>query len=385
MNEKEQLFYIHKKNLSQIANICIDNININKILNDKISLILKTINENKKLIEKYLKLLLLPKNNLVKIIKSDFKLKNKEIQNCNLNLIKFNQNLKIKKLQLLDIITEKSNEKQEYENLLEQQFIIKNALIKKDNYINKFYNDLNYLITYPLFIEKKREYYLKDIILDNDMKDILIYYQNILTKKSKKFNKIHNEIISLENTIKNLKIEKKNINLNINTEEINSTENNIITTTINNLTNFNINDDNYNYSEQFSNDDNNSELNEINFEDNNFLFNSLNNKINIPKIDLKQIDFNKKKYLEEIMLSRDLNSNEDYIFIKNKIKLLKRKIKKYKIKIKIKQEKLRKYEEKIFDMKNFLIINEKNYIKEINKIKKNGYKSERYDLYPIIE
>ena len=59
MNEKEQLFYIHKKNLSQIANICIDNININKILNDKISLILKTINENKKLIEKYLKLLLL--------------------------------------------------------------------------------------------------------------------------------------------------------------------------------------------------------------------------------------------------------------------------------------------------------------------------------------
>jgi hypothetical protein len=217
------------------------------------------------------------------------------------------------------------------------------------------------------------------------MKDILIYYQNILTKKSKKFNKIHNEIISLENTIKNLKIEKKNINLNINTEEINSTENNIITTTINNLTNFNINNDNNNYSEQFSIDDNNSELNEINFEDNNFLFNSLNNKINIPKIDLKQIDFNKKKYLEEIMLSRDLNSNEDYIFIKNKIKLLKRKIKKYKIKIKIKQEKLRKYEEKICDMKNFLIINEKNYIKEINKIKKNGYKSERYDLYPIIE
>ena len=383
MNEKEQLFYIQKKNLSQIAYICIDNININKILNDKISLILKTINENKKLIEKYLKLLLLPKNNLVKIIKSDFKLKNKEIQNYNLNLIKFNQNLRIKKLHLLDVIAEKSNEKQEYENLLEQQFIIKNALIKKDNYINKFYNDLNFLITYPLFIEKKREYYLKDIILDNDMKDILIYYQNILTKKSKKFNKIHNEIISLENTIKNLKIEKKNINLNINTEEINSTENNIITTTINNLTNFNINNDNY--SEQFSIDDNNSELNEINFEDNIFLFNSLNNKINIPKIDLKQIDFNKKKYLEEIMLSRDLNSNEDYIFIKNKIKLLKRKIKKYKIKIKIKQEKLIKYEEKICDMKNFFIINEKNYIKEINKIKKNGYKSERYDLYPIIE
>ena len=385
MNEKEQLFYIQKKNISQIAYICIDNININKILNDKISLILKTINENKKLIEKYLKLLLLPKNNLVKIIKSDFKLKNKEIQNYNLNLIKFNQNLRIKKLHLLDVIAEKSNEKQEYENLLEQQFIIKNALIKKDNYIKKFYNDLNFIITYPLFIEKKREYYIKDIILDGDMKDILIYYQNILTKKSKKFNKIHNEIISLENTIKNLKIEKKNINLNINTEEINSTENNIITTTINNLTNFNINNDNNNYSEQFSNDDNNSELNEINFEDNNFLFNSLNNKINIPKIDLKQIDFNKKKYLEEIMLSRDLNSNEDDIFLKNKIKLLKRKIKKYKIKIKIKQEKLRKYEEKIYDMKNFLIINEKNYIKEINKKKKNGYNSERYDLYPIIE
>ncbi len=85
------------------------------------------------------------------------------------------------------------------------------------------------------------------------------------------------------------------------------------------------------------------------------------------------------------MLSRDLNSNEDDIFLKNKIKLLKRKIKKYKIKIKIKQEKLRKYEEKIYDMKNFLIINEKNYIKEINKKKKNGYNSERYDLYPIIE
>ena len=384
MNEKEQLFYIQKKNISQIAYICIDNININKILNDKISLILKTINENKKLIEKYLKLLLLPKNNLVKIIKSDFKLKNKEIQNYNLNLIKFNQSLKIKNLNLLDIIREKSNEKQEYENLLKQQFIIKNALLQKDNYIIKFYNDIKFIITYPLFIEKKREYYIKDSLIDEELKDILIYYQNILTKKSKKFNKIHNETIFLENTIKNLKNEKKNINLIANTEEITSTDNNIITTTINNLTNFNINNDEHN-SEQFSIDDYNSEINDINFDDNNFAIKYLKNRINIPKIDLKQIDFNKKKYIEEIMLSRELNSNEDCIFLKSKIKQLKRKIKKYKIKIKIREEKIRKYEEKIFEMKSFLIQNEKNYIKELNRIKKNGYNSERYGLYPIIE
>jgi hypothetical protein len=406
MNKNEKLFYIQKKNISHIAYMCKEILNNNKFLNEKISLFTKTISENKKLLEKYLKLLSLPKNNLIKIIKSDFKLKNQEIHNNILSLIKYNYNLKLKYLNLNDIIQEKNEMKQEYEDLLEKHFLIKNANDRKDNYIIKFYFDLKFLIDYPLFIEKKREFYLKESeILDEEFHYILMYYQNKLIKKSKKFNKLQNKINSLQNTVNNLNIEKKNINLiTINTEENFNTTENIVNTTINNnlstinnnlsTINNNIIDNNIDnnieehiddFSDNLCNEELNNELNEIYFEDNIITYNYLKNKINIPKIDLKQIEFNKKKYMEEIMLSRELNSNEDNQILKSKIKEKKNKIKKYKIKIKIKIEKLRKYEEKIKEMKNYLIQNEKNYLKEIIIKKKSGFYSERFKLNPIIE
>ncbi len=133
-------------------------------------------------------------------------------------------------------------------------------------------------------------------------------------------------------------------------------------------------------------DELNSDSDDVNFTDNIDNINCIKNhenKIQIPKIDLKQIEYNKRKYRkddEEISLSR--SNNDDDSLMESKIRSLKQKIKNFKRRVKNKFEKIQKYEQRIPEMKRILNNYKINYEDEFTK---NGIKSERIYLSRIIE
>ena len=117
--------------------------------------------------------------------------------------------------------------------------------------------------------------------------------------------------------------------------------------------------------------------------DNNQIKNNKKNII-IPTIDLKQIEYNKRKFKkkedEEISLTR--SRNDDDSLVESKIKRIKQKIKNFKRRVKMKFEKIIQYEQSIPEMKSIL----KNYGYDYeNELVKNGIKSERLNLTLIAE
>ena len=107
------------------------------------------------------------------------------------------------------------------------------------------------------------------------------------------------------------------------------------------------------------------------------------NKIIIPKIDLKQIEYNKRKFKQkddEVSLTRSRNDDDSLVL--SKIRRIKQKIKNLKRKVKTKFEKIKKYEQRIPEMEMYL----KNYdINYKQNLLKTDFKTERFYLSKIVE
>ena len=276
---------------------------------------------------------------------------------------------------LLDKIREGNNLKTEYETLQNKNFILENVIKEKDSIIKKLNRDLNYILKYPVFKESKREIkILNPYEIEDDLFDDLDYYQDLLLLKSKGYNKYSNKINNLKEIINKFK-----------KSEINNSSRNVIQTLIV-IEPYKIKE-NLNKTESYDFDDLNSDSEDnVNFCDKIDNINYIKNKekkIIIPKIDLKQIEYNKRKFKpqdEEISLSR--SKNDDISLMESKIRRLKQKIKNFKRRVKMKFEKIIQYEQSIPEMKSIL----KNYGYDYeNELVKNGIKSERLNLTLIAE
>ena len=255
-----------------------------------------------------------------------------------------------------------------------KNFLLENALIEKDSIIEKLNNDLIHLLKYPLFREQKRDEKVNPNDIEEELIDDFDYYQDLLLCKSKGFNKYSTKVKILQE-----KISQYN-QLTTNNSK------NILTTLIS-LKPYNLKET-LNSSESYEDyfDELNSDSDDVNFTDNIDNRNCIKNhenKIQIPKIDLKQIEYNKRKYRnddEEISLSR--SNNDDDSLMESKIRSLKQKIKNLKRRVKNKFEKIQKYEQRIPEMKRILNNYKINYEDEFTK---NGNRSERIYLSRIIE
>ena len=276
---------------------------------------------------------------------------------------------------LLDKIREGNNLKTEYETLQNKNFILENIIKEKNSIIKKLNRDLNHMLKYPVFKESKREIkILNPYEIEDDLFDDLDYYQDLLLLKSKGYNKYSNKINNLKEIINKFK-----------KSEINNSSRNVIQTLIV-IEPYKIKE-NLNKTESYDFDDLNSDSEDnVNFCDKIDNINYIKNKekkIIIPKIDLKQIEYNKRKFKpqdEEISLSR--SKNDDISLMESKIRRLKQKIKNFKRRVKMKFEKIIQYEQSIPEMKSIL----KNYGYDYeNELVKNGIKSERLNLTLIAE
>ena len=276
---------------------------------------------------------------------------------------------------LLDKIREGNNLKTEYETLQNKNFILENVIKEKDSIIKKLNRDLNYILKYPVFRESKREIKIfNPYEIEDDLFDDLDYYQDLLLSKSKGYNKYSNKINNLKEIMNKFK-----------KSEINNSSKNIFQTLIV-IEPYRIKD-NLNKTESYDFDELNSDSEDnVNFCDKIDNINYIKNKekkIFIPKIDLKQIEYNKRKFKpqdEEISLSR--SKNDDISLMESKIRRIKQKIKNFKRRVKMKFEKIIQYEQSIPEMKSIL----KNYGYDYeNELVKNGIKSERLNLTLITE
>ena len=253
-------------------------------------------------------------------------------------------------------------------------FLLQNAIIEKDSIIEKLNNDLSNILKFPLFREHKRDQKVNPNDIEDDFYDDYDYYQDLLLSKSKGFNKYSNKVKILQDKIYKLK-------------QLNTNNSRSIMNTLVSIKPFNIKET-LNSSESY--DDYLDDLNSDSDDDVDFIDNILNrnciknheNKIQIPKIDLKQIEYNKRKYRnddKEISLSR--SRNDDDSLMESKIRSLKQKIKNFKRRVKNKSVKIQKYEQRIPEMKRIL----QNYNINYEEFEKNGIKSERKFLSRIIE
>ena len=243
-----------------------------------------------------------------------------------------------------------------------------------------------------LYKEDRRDIYMYDQdLINKELEEFLIIMQDVLLHKCKGYNKLISQQNKLQNKIKTLNkfcmniknsnqlnkqtnnlIHNKNIlplsrnfkqngiTFNINTtNSINSTKNYYNTSNGSLFSEDSLHNSNDKKDETGIFDDLNSDSeNEVEFDSvvdqNTYLSNyaELHNKV--PKLNLKQIEYNKRKVkpgeVSEISLSRRIEHSslrEQIENIKFKIKLLKHNIKK-------KQERLKKYELKIEKVKTIL-------------------------------
>ena len=243
----------------------------------------------------------------------------------------------------------------------DRKFIIDNIIKKRNFEIERNEKALN-LIIGSFIREDKREIFSNNIDIDEDnFINNLDKYQTLLLSKLKDFNKYHNkseeskkEIDKLKKIIKKLKEKKK----------LSDEEKNIIYNKKNNNKIINEENNNNNKIEEensimsdIMNDTINSEYEDeenIEFIPEDKIYKPIILKIKIPKINLKQIEYNKMKFKQEDAeksLSRELkNFNE---FDMKKI-IIKDAIKKEKIKNKKLSNKYLNLSKKIKMMENIV-------------------------------
>ena len=246
--------------------------------------------------------------------------------------------------------------------LNDRKFIIDNIIKKRNFEIERNEKALN-LIIGSFIRENKREIFSNNIDIDEDnFINNLDKYQTLLLSKLKDFNKYHNkseeskkEIDKLKKIIKKLK-EKKKLSDEEKNIIYNKKNNNKIINEENNNNNNKIEEENSIMSD-IMNDTINSEYEDeenIEFIPEDKIYKPIILKIKIPKINLKQIEYNKMKFKQEDAeksLSRELkNFNE---FDMKKI-IIKDAIKKEKIKNKKLSNKYLNLSKKIKMMENIV-------------------------------
>ena len=244
----------------------------------------------------------------------------------------------------------------------DRKFIIDNIIKKRNFEIERNEKALN-LIIGSFIREDKREIFSNNIDIDEDnFINNLDKYQTLLLSKLKDFNKYHNkseeskkEIDKLKKIIKKLK-EKKKLSDEEKNIIYNKKNNNKIINEENNNNNNKIEEENSIMSD-IMNDTINSEYEDeenIEFIPEDKIYKPIILKIKIPKINLKQIEYNKMKFKQEDAeksLSRELkNFNE---FDMKKI-IIKDAIKKEKIKNKKLSNKYLNLSKKIKMMENIV-------------------------------
>ena len=288
-----------------------------------------------------------------------------ELIKNNTNLKNINKNLALQRKMLLQkyikLKNKYSNELEplntEFNILSDRKFIMENILDKKEFEIKKYtaeYNDsLNLYIR-----EERREYMSNNLDMDEDIIIIdLEKNQSYLLNKLKDFNKVINkskDLMIIINELKNIinKIKKGKI------DELNEEEKNFFNNR--NRNNKNINNNDSKYMEEITSIEEDSILNDTitseydddeNIEflpnNNNYCPLKLDKKFKIPKINLEQIEYNKRKFKQEDAeksLSREI---KDYTEDDLKIKDLKNKIRKAKNKNKKYQDKIANFQKKI--------------------------------------
>ena len=302
-----------------------------------------------------------------------------ELIKYNTNLKNTNKNLALqRKISLQKYIKLKNkynNELEplytEYNILSDRKFIMENIMNKKEFEIAKYSHEFDDILN--LYIrEEKREYISNNLDMDEDIIIMdLEKSQGYLLSKLKDFNKVSNRRKDLEKNIKNCrniikKIKKRKFN------ELTDEENNILF----NNKNKNVNLKNaidIKYIEEINSIEEDSILNDtINSEyddDENIEFTPLSNnyypiklegKFKIPKINLEQIEYNKRKFKQEDAeksLSREIKDYDENCLkikdLKNKIKKLKNKNKKYQQKCANFQKKIKLMEKIILNMEKY--------------------------------
>ena len=245
----------------------------------------------------------------------------------------------------------------------DRKFIIDNIIKKRNFEIERNEKALN-LIIGSFIREDKREIFSNNIDIDEDnFINNLDKYQTLLLSKLKDFNKYHNkseeskkEIDKLKKIIKKLK-EKKKLSDEEKNIIYNKKNNNKINNEENNNNNNNKTEEENSIMSDIMNDTINSEYEDeenIEFIPEDKIYKPIILKIKIPKINLKQIEYNKMKFKQEDAeksLSRELkNFNE---FDMKKI-IIKDAIKKEKIKNKKLSNKYLNLSKKIKMMENIV-------------------------------
>ena len=298
--------------------------------------------------------------------------------NKNISKLKtLNKNLNVQRRLLLQKYIKLKNKyskeleplKTELNLLSDRKFIMENVMNKKDYEIQKYTSQNNENLNLYLR-EEMREFTTNNLDMDEDVIIAdLEKSQAILLNKLKDFNKTYNKCNEYKKNIKILKniikkVKNKNINdltedeikilFNIKNNNITNISNNQYIDELNSIEEDSILNDTINSEYD---DDDNIEFTPIS---KNYYPLKLGAKFEIPKINLEQIEYNKRKLKQEDAeksLSREMKDYDEYDL---KIKELKNKIRKAKIKNRKYQEKCYDFDKKIKMMEQ-IIINMKKY------------------------
>ena len=360
-NEKP---YQIKEHISLLATKIKVRMDENQILKDTIDNLSINIHRSKQQLKKFS--LFQNKSNIENEI-------NKNIS----NLKTLNKNLNVQRRLLLQKYIKLKNKyskeleplKTELNLLSDRKFIMENVMNKKDYEIQKYTSQNNENLNLYLR-EEMREFTTNNLDMDEDVIIAdLEKSQAILLNKLKDFNKTYNKCNEYKKNIKILKniikkVKNKNINdltedeikilFNIKNNNITNISNNQYIDELNSIEEDSILNDTINSEYD---DDDNIEFTPIS---KNYYPLKLGGKFEIPKINLEQIEYNKRKLKQEDAeksLSREMKDYDEYDL---KIKELKNKIRKAKIKNRKYQEKCYDFDKKIKMMEQ-IIINMKKY------------------------
>ena len=344
--------YHIKDHLSELAIKIKVGMDENQILMDSINNICVNIKRSKQMLKKFTSLQ--NKENIeIELIKN------------NTNLKSVNKNLAIKRKLLFQkyirLKNKYSNELEplntELNILSDRKFIIENIAQRRDYEIEKITKECNDSSD-AFSREEKREIISNNLDMDEDL---IIFEleknQTLLLNKLKEYNKIINKCKELNYNINNYKNATKKVKEG-NIEDLTDEEKNIIfkqnkkkeeyQSIINSVEEDSILNDTINSEYE---DDENIEFQPL---PNNYCPIKLDNKFKIPKINLVQIEYNKRKFKQEDAeksLSREIKNYDDEDIkikeIKNKLKKIKNKNQKY-------QKKCANFEKKFKMMKKII-------------------------------
>ena len=369
-----------KEQLSVLATEIKNNINENQFLNEMIKVKKQCIKKNKLSLRKYASNQKIPHIDVEHNLTND----NIELSFYNKSILTEKNKLKQKYSKLRFTINQTiEGMKNELRILLDRKFIYENALKERDCVIHELLNQLTFVLNFPLAREEVREIYSDNVDLaEDEIIDTYIKYQECLLIHSKQYNKYHNKCKKLKEELDNLakfflKRRRQVFSTKGNNNKINFIENNNNYLEIENCSSL-LNDtikSEAEYEYDFNYD-------EICFTDLEYLNKKEDKNLQIikrskiPKIDLKQIEYNKKKISEEKekSLSREINKKG---VIDNEIKKLKDCIKKAKKNNKLKKAKIQEFELKIRKMENILKIYDNLPIANHNRVFSCGINEKR--------